>query len=86
MTGVTQSQAREVMARPKGGKSYQTEERLIQDLLDAAHAQRIVSDLWPRTSPAQIAQVINSKHRGLGITARWVEGIKRRIDKRTLTP
>lgn len=81
MTGITQTPAREVEARPKGGKSYATEERLIEDMLAAAKVDKIISDLWGRYSPAQIAGVINSKNRGLGITPRWVESIKRRIDK-----
>lgn len=60
------------------------EESDIMLHLDYIGAERIVRELWPHYHPGQIAGIIHNKNCHLGITARWVESIKRRIDKRTL--
>ncbi len=87
MTGITQTSQRPGHpARPlHGRRTYEDEEKLIQSILDAAQIEREVEVFWGQRSPEQIAEHIRSRrgmHRVKWITARWVEGIKRRIDNR----
>ena len=55
--------------------TYAVEERRIQQRL----AKKAVLNMWNDFTPAQIARRIKMVDPTLRMTARWVEGIRRRV-------
>ena len=89
MTGISQTPGLPpILSRPAEGRvTYAAEEALIQEMLKAAKVEEEVEFMWTQKTPEQIAQTIRHRyahgvHGFKWITARWVEGIKRRIDNR----
>ena len=63
--------------------SYAEAEAEVNAMLETIKAEEIVDRMWFDRSPRQIAQHIRAIHRGIPqVTARWVESIKRRIDRK----
>ena len=82
MTGITQSQP-VPSRRPRNGiPSLTEEERIMAAYLEGTGIESGIANRWPHQTPTEIAAAINLARPGMKMTARWVESIKRRIDRR----